>query len=255
MNETEKKEKVCKILKTPIVCENRNDGIRFDSNDKVIKTGQTYYRGLDEDMSDFSIGFYEIVYLDIVKKIPQGHILKSDGTLANCCFAGDTMNSFHSIANLVPEAGKSKKTRTPKEEWTTDLQKYHHRYRCLANFWILPFCIGRTGKKINYYDSMDIFLEEIKSDYKILEKHSSYFDAIPKFSDFEEIHCISKYIKKYNINGNALSMYKNKQAKELIVRALNMIDERAEEISEKYCEELWNYFDEWKLIEESTFFD
>lgn len=237
MNETEQKEKVCEILKTPIVCEDKKAGIKYDPNTKVIYTEQEYDRDPDEDMSDFAIGFYKIVYRDIVKELPNEQIL-SNGKLVNCCFAGDTMNSFNSIANLVPEAGQSKKTRTPKEEWPTYLQEYHHRYHCLANFWVLPFCIGRTGKKLNYYDSMDIFLEEIKSDYKLLEKHSSYFDAFPTFSDFKEKHCITKY----NINGNTLSMYKGKRAEELIEQALKMIDKRAEEISEKYWKELWGYF-------------
>lgn len=252
MNEIEKKEKVCEILKTPIVCEDKKAGIKYDPNTKVIYTGQKYEKDPDEDMSDFAIGFYEIIYRDIVKELPDEKIL-SNGKLVNYCFAGDTMNSFNSIANLVPEAGQSKKTRTPKEEWPPKLQKYHHRYHCLANFWILPFCIGRTGKKLNYYDSMDIFLEEIKkSDCKILERYNSYFDAFPTFPHFKEKH----FITEYNINGNTLSIYKNKEAEKLIEQALNMIDERAKEISARYYEELWVYFvDECKLFGESPLSD
>lgn len=236
----EKKEYVRKILQTQIVCEKREEGISYDSNDKVIRTGQKYCNNLDEDMSEFAIGFYEIVYSDIVEKILHGHILKSDGTLVNCCFAGDTMNSFNSIANLFSEAGKTIKERkqTNKENWPDRLKTYEKQYHCLANFWILPFCIGRTGKKLNYYDSMDIFLEKLNSDYKILEKHSSYFNAISTFPDFKKIHCITEY----ELNSNTLSMYKEKVAEELIGRVQNTINKRAEEISERHYEKLWKYF-------------
>lgn len=46
--------------------------------------------------------------------------------MVNCCFAGDTMNSFNSMANLVCGAGKTIKERkeTNKEEWPPFLTNY-----------------------------------------------------------------------------------------------------------------------------------
>lgn len=244
VTEQKKKEDVYKILKTQIVCKNRKGGIEYDPNSKVIYTGQKYYSKLDEDMSDFSIEFYKIIYKDILYE----QMLKKDGTLENQCFAGDTINSFNSIANLIPKVGKTIEERkgTSREEWPKNLTEYVKQYHCLANFWILPLCIGRTGKKLNYYDSMDIFLDKLNKDYKVLEKHSSYFNAFSTFSEFKEKH----FITKYNINdiNITLSMYKDNKAEELIKQAQKMIDERAKEISDsRYCEELWDYFHSWNL--------
>jgi hypothetical protein len=114
----------------------------FIEDDKVL-SGQKYYSSADADMSDFAIGFYEIIYKEILKGKP---ILGQKGSLRNSEFAGDTMNSFNTIANCTPGAGKSSRLRTEKEEWPEYLRVYHSQYHCLANFWILPMDIGRTTK-------------------------------------------------------------------------------------------------------------
>ena len=102
-------------------------------------------------MSDFTVGFYEIVYKDLLKCMT---LLNGKGELYNAQFAGDTMNSFNTIANFTINAGKSMAKRTPLEEWPEYLKDYRIRYHCLANFWILPMDIGRTSRKLNKYDSM-----------------------------------------------------------------------------------------------------
>lgn len=33
-------------------------------------------------------------------------------------------------------------------------------------------CIGRKGKKLNYYDSIDIFLNRLKEEYKFMESRA-----------------------------------------------------------------------------------
>ena len=100
----------------------------------VIKTSQKYIRKNDPDMSDFAIGFYEIIYKDILN---GKTILDEKGYLQNKeLFAGDTMNSFRTI-----------KRRNPKENI---LKKYEYQYHCLANFWLIPMEMGRTikGRKL-----------------------------------------------------------------------------------------------------------
>ncbi|MBE6055192.1 MAG: hypothetical protein E7212_15075 [Clostridium sartagoforme] len=101
-----KKEQVYNVLIMPIECTRHSSGSsEIKKEDNIIKSTQTYNRALDPDMSDISIEFYKIIYSDI------GNILSDCGGLKDCNFAGDTMNSFHLIANITPGAGKSKKQR------------------------------------------------------------------------------------------------------------------------------------------------
>lgn len=123
----------------PICCDKRYNGI-FRVNNK-INTGQKYYSSADEDMSDFAIGFYNILYKESLNSNP---ILKNDGYLLNKEFAGDTMNSVNTIENITPGAGKTIKERTEEGKWPEYLQNYHDKYHCLANFWLLPMDVGRT---------------------------------------------------------------------------------------------------------------
>lgn len=154
------KDELVKILLTPIVCTERSKGIpQIRRNDSIIESTQTYDGILDPDMSDFTTGFYEIIYKKIIN---ENHIVDNSGIIKDCCFAGDTMNSFNSIANITPGAGKSKNLRTPIDQWPCELKNYHRIYHSLANFWILPMCIGRRSMKLNRYDSMDIFLKKVK---------------------------------------------------------------------------------------------
>ena len=53
------------------------------------------------------------------------------------------MNSYNIIAK---NASKAKRL-----EW-------YLRYHCLANFWLIPYSIGRKSMKWSKYDSLDIFL-------------------------------------------------------------------------------------------------
>lgn len=61
---TEKENAVYKILRTPIICCKKVPKTFFKDN--VIYSPQLYYSIPDEDMSDFSVGFYEIVYKKIL---------------------------------------------------------------------------------------------------------------------------------------------------------------------------------------------
>ena len=61
---TEKENTVYKILLTPIKCDKNIPKICL--KDTVIYSPQLYKSTPDEDMSDFSVGFYKIVYKDIL---------------------------------------------------------------------------------------------------------------------------------------------------------------------------------------------
>lgn len=268
----EKEQEVRNILLTPIECtthkqsseiwiehDNENHEIspcngKFTS--ARIRSSQKYNSyALDPDMSDLAVGFYEIVYADVLKSLK---LLNECGSYNNCIFLGDTMNSFNSIANNVPGAGQSTKQRTPKGDWPEFLQEYHSQYHCLANFWILPMCIGRTGTKLNHYDSVDIFLNKLQVKYSVLKKHADYFEQAKTYDEFCKKHFLKGYVPLPT--DKVLEMYSKKHdktekkfiedAKELIAQAYKCMEFRADSIisDETICEELYRFFKERKLL-------
>lgn len=253
LSDDKKQNLVKEVLMKSVVCD-KSIGASPYEKDGMIFSGQKYYGVADADMSDLAIGFYNILYSNILDK--QGIL---DGKyIRNCCFAGDTMNSFNTVANLVPEAGPSVKARTNKNTWPLWLQEYKKQYHCLANFWLLPKRIGRTSKKLNYYDSMDIFVNKISKDYDgTLIQDVSYFEKISTYEDFAKIH----FIEMYGISDELeLQNYKKKNAKVLVEQAQMQINERAEAISKSELivdlgtskqalwEALWEYFYDSNLI-------
>ena len=214
-------------------------------------------------MSDIAVEFYNIVYRDILE---SKKILKEEGfykcALENFAFAGHIMNSFNSIANNVPGAGQSAKRRTEKKKWREEfLQKYHSQYHCLANFWILPMSIGRTDTKWNNYDSVDIFLNELKEDFSVLKEYADYFERLKTYDNFCEKHFIvgceplptdavyEMYHKRLNNKPKTETKFRE-DAKKLIEQAYNVMESRAESIASNdyVCEELYERFDELKIL-------
>lgn len=273
-------EQVYNILMMPVkVCKhsgfNDKRKIKIEKQDNLIETTQTYWPEYidrntgkpfrysfapDCDMSDFACGFYEIIYKDIL----QGKIVKDDGSLLNEQFAGDTMNSFNYIANRIPEAGKTKKTRTPYNTWPEYLQKYYDHYHCLANFWLLPMEIGRKNSSDlskGYYDYknwngahdyMDKFLTQVKYDWdRYIIDNSSYFLTIKDFAQFAKINCL---VGSYLYADMSVFEYSKKEPEEIINLLQDRIRLRATAISEseKYCEKLYEYFSRYGLIKETA---
>lgn len=251
----EKKQQVKKVLLTPIECTTQESVNIFRHNGKIFSSQKYNSKTLDPDMSDMAIEFYNILYRDILES--KG-ILKNEGlyqcTLENDDFAGDTMNSFNSIASNVPRAGQYTKQRTEKKVWPAFLQKYHSQYHCLANFWILPMRIGRArGTKLNKYDSVDIFLNKLKEDFSVLTEYADYFERLKTYDNFCEKHFIvgcrllptdavyEMYHKRLN----------NKpKTNNLVKQAYKVMESRAESISsnDNICEELYECFDELKIL-------
>lgn len=196
-------------------------------------------------MSDFAVGFYNIVYEDIL----SGKCLLDGKYLTDCCFAGDTMNSFNAIANLVPEAGGTKAARTEESKWPEFLKKFYKQYHCLANFWVLPMCIGRSSAKLNRYDSTDMFLNLLKSDYEVLKRHVNYWEKLGDYDEFCERHFLNGYepleVEKVK------KLYSEGQAQGLVAHAAACMEKRAETISSRQdiCERLYRYFQGLGLVD------
>ena len=246
-------EDLCKILKTPIKKPIKLDDIvkiALTDPESEIETTQTYKRALDCDMSDFACGFYEILYKDILK---DKKILNNEQKLNNLMFAGDTMNSFNTIANEVPDAGESKELRTCCDKWPKYLKDYHRDYHCLANFWLIPMKLGRTlepGSKAckKYQDYMDNFLKGIKLKWeKYYNNYSEYFSKFKDYEDFLEKHFLKDVYVDESGEICGFSPHKDPEkvddAEKVITNMQKMIKKRAEAISKsQYAEELWKYF-------------
>lgn len=262
---------VYKILMTPIQSTGYSKSKPIIKKvGSVIETTQTYWPQYidkntakpfrhqfipDCDMSDFACGFYEIIYKDILN---DNKLVDDDGNFADENFAGDTMNSFNTIANLVREAGTKKEERKPIENWPKWLQEYHSNYHCLANFWLIPMEIGRTSKNEwckgcydkNVQDYMDRFLKLYKDNseqYKTL--YPSYFKNMKSCKDFARLHMlVGSYVSE---NMEVENFSNEKLDGKIIVKKIeDNIMKRAEAISEsEYAEELRKFFFENGLLE------
>ena len=247
LNEKQKKE-VKKILLTPIKVWSRNQGETIIKiKDNVIYSTQTYEGSFDEDMSDFAVGFYEILYKSLLKEKKILHKEK----LADSAFAGDTMNSFNTIANRVPEAGKSRKQRTCKEVWPEYLSSFKDHYHCLANFWLLPMEIGRKSNhpysKTRCKDYMDRFLNKISKEFGNVEELNIYGD----FEQFKTVHFLEgSYVGDEDGKVLSFSNSSKNTAEEVIKSMTQRIYKRAEMIANSpVAEDLFSYFEKYNSNE------
>lgn len=154
----EQKQKIVQeILKTPIIASSTYYSkpclVSDSENNNYIISGQRYKGCADEDMCDFSIGYYNVIY--------EKDILENSNITE--IFAGDTM-----IDNYKKE-----------------LNNYH----CLANFWILPMKVGRSCGRLNRARlRMDSFLKKLLENYgSYKENYKEYFIEFSK-ETFVEKH-------------------------------------------------------------------
>lgn len=252
MMNDKKREKVYEILMMPIRCtrySNRKPIITMVNS--VIETTQTYWPQYvdkdmgkpfrykfnpDCDMSDFAIGFYQILYKDILGK---NLVLSENDGFFNKEFSGDTMTT------------------------TSVLKGLKDKYHCLANFWLLPMHIGRTSrstpselrkwsKTSDVYpiqDYMDRFLILLKQNYSTYKKlYKDYFKEIKSFEMFVKIHMLQDSYVDMIYEINQFSIWdENKTKIEKIV--FEIIKKRAKSIAKSdYAEELWEYFFENGLL-------
>lgn len=185
---------VYQVLITPIKCERCLTKISM--HDGIICSPQKYRYNLDEDMCDFAVGFYEQLYADI---LPTPSLLDDGGFLSDIEFAGDTIHSFNTIANLILE-DRDSRHRSPMSKWPDPLVAFHKAYRCLANYWLLPMRLGRTSPKLNRYDSMDLFLNRLEADFSTFREKEivtyrgftsrNYFRSFEDFNSFCGYHYV-----------------------------------------------------------------
>lgn len=236
-----KEKRVYDILLTPIICDKKIPQIIIQ--DGIIKSPQLYYSCADADMSDISMGFYRIVYKDILTD-SNGEILNDKGYPIDKEFMGDTMHSFNSLANIILK-DSSKNFRSPVEKWPEELNEYYLKYHCLANFWIIPMRHGRTSAKLSKYDSLDYYLTRVKD--RFIDDTDGYFGRFVSWEKFLASHCMSSYI----LRSNPLIMYSSSDKKRCISE-LNRINEfwktRAEELVNKHTDELYEYFCKLGLV-------
>lgn len=227
-------DEIKKFLLMPIECTTEENRI-FIYKDKIFSSQK--YRGLDPDMSDIAIKFYEIIYEDQLK----GRSLLDNNLLADKQFCGDTMNSLYSIS--------CKKYNIDKAEW----EKCYH---CLANFWMLPMPVGHTSSRMVYEikdqkyrykdllflsksnptirDDMYRFLASVDENHqKIKELFPDYWDA---FGDgFQNNHYLGTIYSEHpdvmnydlfssNMENRAMIIAKNKKLKGKLSKLIDSIE-------------------------------
>lgn len=157
--------------------------LEIDDKDNVILSSGKRYKTVDPDMSDLAIAFYAILY---GKKMV-------DNTGHFCCddFAGDTMNSYRSVANQFFDGSPRRCTKRKDAEKNGEvppwLQEYFEGYHCLANFWAIPKKIGRGSKKGDRFDFA----------FSYIEKNLNNPDE-PEFLDRHCVRCYTKIEPDYS---------------------------------------------------------
>jgi len=250
----DKQKQVKKILLTPIVTNSEVTSIK--KNNGIIFSTQKYHsstKNYDEDMCDFSVGFYEVFYKEMV----GGSLLLDNGRLRNKDIAGDTMNTINCICK-----GESSKEEEKKKNI------FYDQYHCLANFWLIPMqhgrlASGKTGKKLNNYDSLILYLHELEKNYNNLKdrrpvygsgkyktEYPNYFlnPSLSEYIDFCKVHCVQTISNIESVTTE--EYYKNVKCIDIIDKELNIIFKRADEICrDARYESIWDYFNELGLID------
>lgn len=235
-NFSDQQKQVYDLLLAPIDCDKKTKSISL--RDGHIVSGQSYVSSyVDPDMSDFAVGFYEILYRDV---LDGGTMLDDSSFFVNTDFAGDTMNSFHSIANVTPGAGANANERPPFEKWPMFLQEYSRQFRCLANYWVIPMKLGRQSMKFSRYDAVDLCLNVLESDYQ--NRMACYVDYCSKIPDFTQF-CAAHFVSEWQDRDMILNLYRSMGGEKLVELATEAIRCRAQRIAlSHYSEELFLYF-------------
>lgn len=151
------------------------------------------------------------------------------------------IRSFNTIANGIASTELQWKGGKINILTDTYLIYYKSQYHCLANFWLIPMKHGRQSRKKNRYDSLDLYLEYLKENWKSLKKeeqvsygrgkyitaYDNYFRN-KKLKDFENF-CKIHYVKESETGIS--SLYKNRQYMDIMDIAIISIFDRAKSIS------------------------
>lgn len=249
---TSRQQQVYDILLMPI--RSRKASTSISRTDGWISSSQRYCYMEDPDMSDFAVGFYEILYGSSL--LSGRRMLASDGFVSDVELAGDTMTSFNTLANTIlddPDA----KHRSPESVWPEELRVFHQRFCCLANYWVIPMRLGRSGTKLNQYDSADLFLDKVEHELPRLREEQTisyrgyqsenYFRQIQGYGDFCRIHFAEREFEPSEL----LPLYQSRDGCiEIVRRMTSSIEKRAVRIAETEAVSrlLWDYFSDVGLI-------
>lgn len=118
---------------------------------------------------------------------------------------------------------------------------------------------GRTSAKLTKYDSLDCYLKLLNNDYESFkidefikyphddEQYENYFRIIDSYDKFIKVHSITGHI----IADDPIEPYKNKDKEKcrLLIESIYLfMEERADSISKKYTDELYDYFKSLGII-------
>lgn len=244
---TEEQKKVKEILLMPIECTTQETLTVFLYNNRIFSSQK--YRGLDPDMSDIAVEFYQIIYKEKLKKL-EYKILHEDGNLKVLKnykeFCGDTMNSYRTIENRLCDDEKKRELK----------DKYHS----LANFWLLPMDVGHSSswtkiRKLGEYsksdnrfkDFMDKFLQFLLINY---EDYSKIFPEYAK-SFMLDSFGVDHFIDEIYLENNEVTegmKFSDKEADDIADEMCKRIEKRADLIAHKKGKELYDFFSEQDII-------
>lgn len=251
MRITKWKKQLYDVLLTPIECSRSIECIVC--RDGRVFSPQRYCYAIDPDMSDFAVGFYEVLYQPLLS---GNRLLNDDGFFFDVEFAGDSMNSFNTVANTIL-GDSDAKHRSPMNKWPTELLRFHERFRSLANYWLIPMRLGRTGTKLNKYDSLDLFLKKLELNFPKFQEQEqiqyrgfqskNYFRHFVDYQEFSSIHYAERTLEPSEI----AELYKSKDGcMRLACEMSSNIERRAWRIaeSEALSAALWKWFCDLGLI-------
>ena len=239
IEKTIKKLAVYDVLLTPIIVEKKSEYKRIGN---IIFSPQKYYGYEDPDMSDLAIEFYKIMY-------NKNEIINTSGKIIDINCAGDTINSFNTLANeLNPKYNNRWDNNDNLKIHIDPFQTYlRNQVHCLSNFLLIPLYDGRKSKKHNKFDSVDKYLNDIKTNWEdICAQNSKYLNNIKDFEDFCKLHHV-------HYNEDNIKKYDEKDYNYLQNKMISFIKNRAEEISdnEDLCEKLYALFNSKNLLDKN----
>ena len=244
---SEEQKKVKKILLTPIECTTQETLTVFLYNNRIFSSQK--YNGFDPDMSDFAVGFYQVIYKEKLAKL--GHnILDEKGNLKVLEkykeFCGDTMNSYNTIEKRLNDDIK---------------KKLKNKYHCLANFWILPMDVGHSsswtitrdlGKYSKSKKGIDDYMDKFLEYY--LENNEEYSKVYPEYtkSFMLDTFATDHFLKDIYIENNEVTesmKFSYKEVDDIANEMCKRIEKRAELIALEKGTELYKFFLDLGIIQ------
>ncbi len=234
-----REEQIKNILLMQIESHKHSTEKKIWKEDGIIKStqlyGSRYHRPLDPDMSDIAIDFYMALYKGTILKNKKT-LLKDDGSINDPEFAGDTIFTVKSLRYVY-----SRKKTIDEKDLDKRFKETHAKIHCLANFWVIPMRHGRRSKKLNYYDSPDLYLDKLGKDY------DHYRKTFPDFFRKETLKDLTEKLL-FKESKDRITQITERDLE--IFRAYDeAIEKRAIQIAQEKTDELWELFSTYHLLD------